>query len=334
MKEAQGWTVQQSIEQHSKSFALASKLLPPVCRHDAQVLYAWCRHADDAVDDEEVDKATLAQRLDGLRLELTRMYSGEALSAQNEPLLAACAEVVQRRAVPREYLDALVDGMAMDVHDTPYPDSDALLRYCYRVAGTVGLMMCHVMGVRRPEAVVHGAHLGIAMQLTNIARDVLEDWARGRLYLPDGLLARHGAAGLRGQLGQPFPPAAAEPVARATAALLACADDYYASGDAGLRDLSVRCSFGVRTARLVYSDIGARVRAQGCNPLAGRAYVSTGRKLWLTSGALLRTAGLVPSTLWLAQPQAPRGSVQDPASLLQLSRVQEIPLGSPLGGQV
>ena len=168
--------------------------------------------------------------------------------------------------------------MAMDVAGVRYADWSVLLRYCYRVAGTVGLMMCHVMGVDDDEALAHAAHLGIAMQLTNVARDVREDWERGRLYLPDDLACGAGAADLGHALGGALPASARAAVARATAAVLERADAYYRSGDAGLRHLSPRCAFAVRTARLVYSRIGERVRAQGCDPLAGRAVVSGGRK--------------------------------------------------------
>ena len=84
--------------------------------------------------------------------------------------------------------------MAMDVADTRYRTFDDLFAYCYRVAGVVGLIMCHVMGVRDDRALVPAVHLGIGMQLTNVCRDVAEDWDRGRLYLPEELLARHGSA--------------------------------------------------------------------------------------------------------------------------------------------
>ena len=168
-----------------------------------------------------------------------------------------------------------------------------LLVYAYRVAGVVGPMMCHVMGVRRPEALVRAAHLGIAMQLTNIARDVAEDWQRGRLYLPDAL-ACHGVHGLRERLGAPLPPHATDGVARAVAELLALADHYYRSGEEGLFDLSPRCALAVDAARSIYAEIGRVLRARGCDPRAGRAVVSTRRKLWLLACACGRALLRLP----------------------------------------
>lgn len=276
---------QQSIQLHSKSFSLASRLLPESVRQDAVVLYAWCRRADDAIDlaDVEYQPAALAT----LRAELASIYAGES---QSDPLLREFAQLVRERRLPREYPEELIEGMAMDVRDTVYHDERVLVQYCYRVASVVGLMMCHVMGVRDDRALPHAAHLGIAMQLTNICRDVHEDWQRGRLYLPDTLLAKHGAPDLRAALGGPFPEEARGATAATVAELLDVADRYYASGDAGLPYLQSRCALAVRAARAIYSDIGRVIRARGCDPLAGRAHVGTLRKLWLSLRACVHTA--------------------------------------------
>jgi phytoene synthase len=301
-----------TIARHSKSFALASRLLPEAVAGDAVVLYAYCRRADDAVDLASV--VDQPARLRALRGELDSLYSGGPL---DDPDLAALRALVHRRCVPRAYLDELLAGMEMDVRGARYESFEELLLYCYRVAGTVGLMMCHVMGVRGPDALAHAAHLGIAMQLTNIARDVLEDWQRGRLYVPGEILGASGAHDLRGDLGGPLPRTAAGPLAGATRELLDRADGYYRSGDAGLRYLSPRCAFAVRTARLVYACIGARVRAQGCDPLAGRAVVSTGRKLALTARAALETL-LSPAALLGPRAEIPTARVDDPRHVLLL----------------
>lgn len=275
---------QQSIHLHSKSFSLASRLLPPGARHDAVVLYAYCRRADDAIDlvAPEVQPAALAE----LRRELDAIYAGEA---QADPILREFSRLVGERGLPRVYPEELIEGMAMDVRGTFYADPQVLLQYCYRVASVVGLMMCHVMGVREDRALPHAAHLGIGMQLTNICRDVLEDWERGRLYLPATLLAKHGVPDLHDALGGPLPEAARPAIAAVTAELLELADRYYASGDAGLEYLQPRCAFAVRAARSIYADIGREVRGQGCDPLAGRAHVSKLRKLWLALRSGVRT---------------------------------------------
>jgi 15-cis-phytoene synthase len=288
------------IEHHSKSFSLAARLLPSGVREDAVVLYAYCRRVDDAID--RVSGAEQRTALDALQRELDGVYSGRL---PLDPLLGAFARVVRARGIPRAYPEELLLGMRMDAEGTRYRTLPDLLRYCHCVAGTVGLMMCHVMGVRRPGALVHAAHLGIAMQLTNIARDIHEDWRRGRLYVPDELLGERDAAALHRELGGGLPAWAVPTLATATRALLGTADAYYRSGDAGLLDLSPRCAFAVRAARLVYARIGAVVRAQGCDPLAGRAVVRRPDKAWLVARAALAPLSAFPRALFLSRPAAP-----------------------------
>ncbi len=278
-----------SIAVHSKSFSLASKLLPAHSQDDAAVLYAWCRRADDAIDDtpREHQDAELAR----LRDELDAVYRGATLL---DPVLDQFQRVVRTYEIPREYPQELLAGMEMDARDQSYPDMPTLLHYCYRVASTVGLMMSHVIGLSRPDAMTNAAHLGIAMQLTNICRDVLEDWERDRLYLPDDLLARHGVGWLRDHLGGAFPDEATHGVARAVAELLAVADDYYRSGDRGLSALPWRAAFAIRSARLVYSAIGTRIARQHFDVRAGRVYVSKPAKLWLVGRAALAALAELP----------------------------------------
>lgn len=305
--------VEASIEKHSKSFALAAKLLPPKVRAQAVVLYAYCRRADDAIDlcAPAEQPAQLAQ----LRAELTRVYGGESLA---DPLLSRFQAVVRECAVPRTYVEELLAGMEMDVQCVRYQTLAELQQYAYRVAGVVGLMMCHVMGVRAGSALRHAAHLGMAMQLSNIARDVQEDWERGRLYLPDELLTTCGVVGLDPTHG-PLPRTAAAGVARATELLLRHADAYYRSGDAGLPLLAPRCALAIRAARLVYSEISTRVRAQACDPFAPRAIVSKQRKLELVARAAWLSAQQLPSALLAPAPHVPANSVTDPQALFSVS---------------
>jgi phytoene synthase len=274
-----------SIAQHSKSFALASKILPVAQRDHAAVVYAWCRRADDAID--LVPPSEHAQALARLRNELARLYDGEAMS---DPTLAEFQRVALDCGIPERYPSELLDGMEMDALGHVYSTWDDLLLYCYRVASTVGLMMCHVMGVSSEKALPHAIDLGIAMQLTNIARDVKEDWERDRLYLPDELLGEHGLPRLREQVGQallPFHRDRLRPVLRE---LLEVADRYYASADRGLAYLSKRNALGVAAARWIYSDIGRRIAAGGHDVLAPRAVVPFHRKLTLLLKAALMVA--------------------------------------------
>lgn len=158
------------LAQHSKSFAAAARLLPAECREDVAVVYAWCRLCDDAID-----RAPAAEQQAALcrsRAQLDAIYDGEP---QSDPILCAFQQVVDKRQVPKSYPLELLAGMEMDAVGTRYDHLDSLLLYCHRVAGTVGLMMCHVMGLRDAAALTNASHLGIAMQLTTISRDVAED---------------------------------------------------------------------------------------------------------------------------------------------------------------
>lgn len=278
-----------SIVHHSKSFALASRLLPVQARSDAAVVYAWCRRADDAVDLVPASHQLPATKR--LQRELDALYAG---AASNDVVLNAFGDVVADRNLPSHYPSELLAGMEMDARGTRYDTVDELMLYCYRVAGTVGLMMCHVMGVRDPAALVNAAHLGMAMQLTNISRDVAEDWSRGRLYVPTQLLADAGAPGLSDAVGEPFTPAARLALSRATSALLSLADEYYRSGDRGLFALDFRSALAVRTARHVYSRIGRKIEARGCDPAEPRAFVPTLEKLWLVARAVAESALEMP----------------------------------------
>jgi phytoene synthase len=277
----------QSIAVHSKSFALASTLFPRRCRDQAAVVYALCRRWDDAID--LVAPADQPVRLETLRSELELVYEGEP----RDPILRAFQEVARETGIPRHYLEELLQGMEMDVRGVSYTTLDDLLAYCWRVAGVVGTMMCHVMAVREPGALRHAAHLGIAMQLTNICRDVAEDWERGRLYVPDDVLAEAGAPRLR-PTGDPFPESARGPMARALVRLLGEADRFYRSGDRGLPALSRRCGLAVRSARLIYAGIGDELARRGHDVLAGRATVPTWRKLLLLGRACLAALAELP----------------------------------------
>ena len=262
-----------TIAHHSKSFALASRLLGRRICDQTAVVYTWCRRADDAVD--EYGTTDLPATLARLSSELDDAYAGRA----EDPVLAAFGDIARARQIPRAYPEELLAGMAMDASGHTYLTVDDVLLYGWRVAGVVGLMMSHVFGVADDAALEHAAHLGIAMQLTNICRDVAEDWNRGRLYLPDELLAAHGAPGLAGDLRRELPASAQQPIARTVAELLALADRYYLSGDRGLRALPWRAALAVSSARRIYAGIGNRIAHTGHDITAGRAVVSRAAKL-------------------------------------------------------
>jgi phytoene synthase len=288
------------LSRHSRTFALASKLLPPQVRDEAATVYAWCRHVDDAVD-----AGGGAEALSRLEQELDAIYAG---GEQSKTALAAFQRIVQRRHIPELYPRELLAGMRMDVDGVRYDDWRTLLRYCYRVAGTVGLMMCHVMGVRQQGALPHAARLGMGMQLTNICRDVLEDWHMGRLYLPGPVLERHGVGWLRRQGPGPFPESARAGVASSVRDVLEVAAGYYRDGDRGLGALSWRCAVAIRAARQLYSAIGDELARRGYDPTVGRAVVPARRRLQLVvTSSLHAVADLPPrfTPAWRSPPQAP-----------------------------
>src|ERR1051325_7425060 len=171
--------------------------------------------------------------------------------------------------------------MAMDVRGTRYGSLRELLLYCYRVAGTVGLMMAHVMGLRDESALKHAADLGIAMQLTNIARDVIEDAETGRIYLPLNWLDEAGIP-----TDRIAAPEYRDGLAMLALRLLREARRYYVSGDAGLWHLSFRSACAVSAARHIYSEIGSLLIRKGPRAWDERTYVTGARKIWVIARAI------------------------------------------------
>jgi 15-cis-phytoene synthase len=268
------------LAQQSKSFYLASRLLPPKQRDHAAAVYAWCRRADDAIDLTE--RAKQPRALQALRSELDDVYDGVAMT---DPVLAAFQWATSSSQIPKRFATEMLDGMQLDVIGCRFGSWDELLEYCYCVASTVGLMMCHVMGVSSARALPHAIDLGIAMQLTNIARDVREDWLRGRCYLPDRTLREHRAFAWLTESGGDVSSTQREQCRPVVQTIVQTAERYYRSGDRGLVYLPPRSAFAVASARFIYSAIGSRIAASGYDVLAPRAVVSFERKLWMVAKA-------------------------------------------------
>ena len=259
----------------SRSFYAASFLLPRRVRDAATALYAFCRLADDAVDVGEGGATALAQLYD----RLDRAYRGHPIDNAAD---RAFADVVSRYGVPRALPEALIDGFAWDEAQRTYESIDELLGYAARVAGTVGAMMSLLMGRREPEIVARACDLGMAMQLTNIARDVGEDARNGRLYLPRAWLREEGIDPDAWLLKPQFTPQ----IARIVGRLLATADDLYTRADAGIARLPPDCRPGITAARLLYAEIGREVERRGWDSISSRAVVPGSRKLGLLFSAI------------------------------------------------
>jgi phytoene synthase len=259
----------------SRSFAMASTLLPARIRAPATVLYAFCRIFDDRID--EVPGAT-EDAIAELRARLDDVYAGRPLDV---PADRALARVVERQQIPRELPLALLEGLAWDASGRRYERLDDVLAYAARVAGTVGAMMTLVMGQRGRQALARACDLGVAMQLTNIARDVGEDARRGRIYLPLAWM-REGGIDPVAWLAAPV---CGEALTQVIARLLVEADLLYRRADLGIALLPADCRAAIRTARLIYSDIGRVIGEAGYDSVSQRARVSGLRKLWLLARA-------------------------------------------------
>ncbi len=254
----------------SRSFFMASLVLPRRVRAPATALYAFCRVADDAIDHSSQPAQALAQ----LRSRLDAIYAG-----QPGPEVAdrALAHVVQTRGLPRALLDALLEGFAWDAQGHRYETLEDLHAYGARVAGTVGAMMAVVMEARDPRALARACELGVAMQLTNIARDVGEDARNGRLYLPRSWMREVGLDP-DAWLAQPvFDDRVAGLVLR----LLTEADRLYQRAECGIAELPRNCRPAIQAARLLYAEIGHALARSGLDSVHHRTVVGAGRKLAL-----------------------------------------------------
>lgn len=280
------------LDHHAKTFRSASVFLSSKQRDDAAVAYAFCRLIDDAVD-EAADSATAERQLNELEAAVQTGYG--------DPIVVAYRELALRTGFGLEPAEDLIRGARSDLGAVRLKDDAELLTYCYRVAGTVGLMMCGILGVHQPEARRHAIDLGIGMQLTNICRDVLEDAQRDRVYLPAQRLEKAGVsqAELVGALrlstgteqrrseelgpGQWEPPAQANAVAEVVGQLLSLADLKYESGARGFHFLPVRPRLAIGVASHLYRNIGLSLRHdRACNSLLGRVTLSSSRKRILT----------------------------------------------------
>ena len=240
-----------TLSRHGRTFRLAGSLLPRGMLEDAAELYAFCRHVDDladlAVDPDQARAALRAVRRAVLGLEESAC-----------PAVRGFCKLARRHGLDTAIAARLVETMIGDLGPVRIPDQAALLRYAYGAAGTVGLLMCRLLGVTTPQASPHALDLGVAMQLTNIARDVTEDAGRDRVYIPAAWLAQADRAG-----SAHADPIRAEAVFAAVVRLLSLADRYYESGQRGLAYLPWRPRLAIGAAASVYREIGRRILRDG-----------------------------------------------------------------------
>jgi phytoene synthase len=265
----------------SRTFFAASLVLPRAIGDRAIALYAFCRIADDEVDlgSGNIDA------VEGLNRRLAAIYAGHPASS---PVDRCFADVVARFAIPRELPEALLEGLAWDTQSRRYENLSDLIAYAVRVAGTVGAMMSLIMERRDPAVVARACDLGIAMQLTNIVRDIGEDARNGRLYLPLQWM-REACIDPDDWLANPRFDKRIGDIARR---LLTAADIFYDRANAGIAALPAACRPGIHAARLIYAEIGREVERAELDSVSRRAIVSPARKLGLLAKAT--AASLAP----------------------------------------
>jgi len=274
---------ERTIRAGSKSFRFASNLFDQRTRERAWLLYAWCRACDDLADGQTLGHDAVAPADPERRIAFIREQTERALAGERVGLAPfdALRVVAGECAIPRRFIDDHLAGFALDAEGWRPATEQDLLRYCYHVAGAVGCMMAVVMGVSADEEELldRAADLGIAFQLANISRDLIEDEAVGRIYLPADWLPskdldgsdRHALAGIAGRLAD----------------LVAC---YEASARVGATRLPFRSRWAVLSAANIYGAIARKVVARGEHAWDSRTVIGKRRKLVFMAQALAQCA--------------------------------------------
>lgn len=251
-------------QHHSKTFFLASGLLPYEKRQAARALYAFCRITDDIVDAE----GTPRERRD--RLETWRQIVMKPNPTAENPVALAWADARARYNIPRGYAEQLIDGVARDLLQTRYQTFEDLASYSYGVASTVGLMAMHIIGFESEEALPYAVRLGVALQLTNILRDVAEDWSRGRLYLPLEELEQFGLC--EDDISQCVLDERWQAFMRFQ---VARTNELYQESWLGISMLHRDGRFAIAAAADLYRAILQDIEIHNCDVFSRRAHVST-----------------------------------------------------------
>jgi phytoene synthase len=299
----------------SRTFHAASLVLPRRVSDPAIALYAFCRLADDAVDLGSHRAAAVTR----LKQRLDRAYRSQPVDDAAD---RAFAGVVARFSIPRELPEALLEGLSWDAEGRRYETLPDLYAYAARVAGAVGAMMTLVMGRRASEIVARACDLGVAMQLTNIARDVGEDARAGRLYLPLSWLRD---AGIDPDAWLAAPVFNAE-IAAIVQRLLDAADALYGRATLGIENLPRACRPGIYAARALYAEIGRELERRDLDSVSHRAVVSSGRKFKVLARALA-----LRETEWSsAQRHAAMHQLEETRFLIEATAAATPPRDTPL----
>ncbi len=259
------------MRHYAKSFYFAAQLLPKKKRKAAASIYAFCRYADNIIDvPRNRTVQELANEIEYIRNELITSYrTGES----EHPVIKTFIKTAFEYNIPLQYPIELLDGVLMDLNFQGYRNFDELYTFCYRVASTVGLMMVHVLGFKSESALVYAEKMGIAMQLTNILRDIQEDIQMGRIYIPDEDLKsfRVDISKIkRSEFDINFYNLMKFQVERA--------DRYYSEAQKGIKLLSGDAQFAIYSAARIYKGILEKIKRNNFNPFKGRVYVPLTKK--------------------------------------------------------
>ena len=275
-----------TIKYGSHSFSAASRLFDPETRERAWLLYAWCRRCDDIADNQELggelgDQSDLDARLAHIRSQTAKAFAGEPTG---DPAFDALGVVASECGLTPAMAEDVIAGFQLDAEDwRPRTEAD-MLRYCYHVAGAVGVMMAVVMGVdpEDQDTLDRACDLGLAFQLSNIARDIVEDDAVGRCYLPAVRLVEQDI-----EPGQHTKPHHREELAEMAARLVALVEKHEAAARVGAERLPFRSRWAVLSAARIYGAIGRKVRARGTEAWNSRTYVPRWEKALYGARAFL-----------------------------------------------
>jgi phytoene synthase len=278
-----------TIKRGSQSFSAASQLFDGHTRERAWLLYAWCRRCDDIADNQVLggelgDQSDLDARLAHIRRLTAQAFAGEPTG---DPAFDALSVVASECGLTPAMAEDVIAGFALDAEDwRPRTEAD-MMRYCYHVAGAVGVMMAVVMGVSPDDTdtLDRANDLGLAFQLSNIARDIVEDDAAGRCYLPVEWLVEQDI-----EPGQHTKPHHREELAEMAARLVALVEKHEAAARVGAERLPFRSRWAVLSAARIYGAIGRKVRARGTQAWNSRTYVPRWEKALYGARAFLSAA--------------------------------------------
>lgn len=267
---------------YSRSFYFSAKMLPKERRWATYALYGFCRYADNLIDNpRDRTHYELFDEVASVARELEIAYrTGES----EHPVLGPFIIVARKYGIPIEYPLDLLEGVKMDIQFSRYQTFDDLYLFCYRVAGVVGLMMTHVLGTHSPEAFQYAEKLGIAMQLTNILRDVQEDKDMDRIYLPQQELRDFGVSEQ-----EIFDERMSESLRELLRFQVMRAHEYYHLAEPGIPMLRRKSQFAIYSASKIYRGILRKIEARNYNPFLGRVFVPQSRKVGILMQEVLRT---------------------------------------------